>query len=359
MRTWVAFLLVGLGTVPAATAAVVGWSRPAEPVAAPTCARARFTRTFDVGSFSKGNLHAHTSRSDGDSPPEDVIGWYRRAGYAFLAITDHNRFFEPARFEWLTDPNFVLLPGEEVTMTGGGRQVHVNALCTKQRIPGGTFGTAGTALEFAIDQVQRQGGVAIVNHPNFDHALSAHDLLSARGASLLEVMSGHPYVYSDGTATRPAAEALWDYTLEQSLGLMAVAVDDEHRLRIDGDPPAYAGRGWVEVFGAATDRAQICGALRDGRLYASSGASLERIAVTETAYSVWPSVPGATVTFLGASGKELEQTGPLAASAPASHILSGDESYVRAKIVAADGSRAWTPAVSVTRSTGQRCEPGP
>ncbi len=37
----------------------------------------------------KGDLHIHTSRSDGDGSPEEVAAEYRKAGYDFLAFTDH------------------------------------------------------------------------------------------------------------------------------------------------------------------------------------------------------------------------------------------------------------------------------
>ena len=38
----------------------------------------------------KGNLHTHTTFSDGRLPVEDVVARYRDLGYDFLAITDHD-----------------------------------------------------------------------------------------------------------------------------------------------------------------------------------------------------------------------------------------------------------------------------
>ena len=38
----------------------------------------------------KGNLHAHTTFSDGHRPVEEVVARYRDLGYDFLAITDHD-----------------------------------------------------------------------------------------------------------------------------------------------------------------------------------------------------------------------------------------------------------------------------
>ena len=41
------------------------------------------------GRFFKGNIHTHSTRSDGGRVPEDVCKTYREAGYDFLALTDH------------------------------------------------------------------------------------------------------------------------------------------------------------------------------------------------------------------------------------------------------------------------------
>ena len=38
----------------------------------------------------KGNLHTHTTMSDGDSTPEVVAQWYKEHGYQFLILSDHN-----------------------------------------------------------------------------------------------------------------------------------------------------------------------------------------------------------------------------------------------------------------------------
>lgn len=42
------------------------------------------------GRWWKGNIHTHTTRTDGQCPPEQQITDYCAQGYDFLAITDHN-----------------------------------------------------------------------------------------------------------------------------------------------------------------------------------------------------------------------------------------------------------------------------
>ena len=44
------------------------------------------------GSFLKGALHCHTTRSDGVGDPGDVIRMHYEHGYDFMALTDHNIF---------------------------------------------------------------------------------------------------------------------------------------------------------------------------------------------------------------------------------------------------------------------------
>jgi len=304
----------------------------------------RFSKTFDVTHFQKGNVHTHTTLSDGGSSPEQTIAWYRSHGYQFLALTDHNQLSRPARYASLQEPGFVLISGEEITMTGRGRQVHVNALCTKSRIPGGNFGSAAAALSNGISAVRQQGGVALVNHPNFDWALSAADVTDARDASLLEIASGHPYVHSAGDAEHPSHEALWDIALEAGADFMGVGVDDEHHIDVSSDPPATPGRAWISTFGDVTDSAAICSAMAQGQLYASTGIELRRIAVRDRQYEVEPVEARASVVFIGSGGRELARHSTLT-EGPAVYVLRGDEGYVRARVELPDGKRAWTPAV--------------
>ena len=44
----------------------------------------------DEGRWLRGNLHAHTTLSDGLVPPEQQAADYRAMGYDFLSVTDHN-----------------------------------------------------------------------------------------------------------------------------------------------------------------------------------------------------------------------------------------------------------------------------
>ena len=78
----------------------------------------------------KGNTHAHTLESDGDSTPEEVTRWYRDQGYQFLVLSDHNVLVNIAALSaaFAVPEQFLLVPGEEVTDTFDTKPLHVNGL---------------------------------------------------------------------------------------------------------------------------------------------------------------------------------------------------------------------------------------
>jgi hypothetical protein len=328
--------LVALLTV--ATASSASSVAPAASAKPP-----RFVDAIDVSIFQKGNLHTHTTFSDGDHPPQDVYAWYRDRGYNFLAITDHNTLTDPALYQLLErKKRFVMIPGEEVTMRGAGKQVHVNALCTDHTIGGRSFDTQRQALAWATHEVLAQGGVALVNHPNWDWALTAADLPAARGAQLLEIASGHPYVHTLGDDAHLSHEAIWDVALAAGQDFAGVAVDDAHTYGPHApENAARPGRAWVQVFAREASRQAICEALGKGRLYASTGVTLKRIVVDGDMYAVYPADTAALVEFIGQDGRVL-QTSKADREGAARYQLAGGEGYVRARVTTGDGKRAWT-----------------
>lgn len=75
----------------------------------------------DAGSAAprwyKGNLHTHSLWSDGDDYPEMIADWYKRSGYHFLGISDHNVLQQGERWFELKAP--VSIAGT-VNQRGGG-----------------------------------------------------------------------------------------------------------------------------------------------------------------------------------------------------------------------------------------------
>jgi hypothetical protein len=315
-------------------------------VAVASALRVGVAQTVPPLNWYKGNLHTHTINSDGDSPPYDVMAWYKRNGYHFLAITDHNTFTDPALFDTNEADDFLLIGGEEVT---NEKTVHVNAIGISRVVPKQRGSTVTELLRASIDAIRAQGAVPLVNHPNFRWAFTASEMLPLKGPFLLEIASGHPIVNHAGDGRVPATEQMWDQLLSAGISVFAASVDDAHNFRQEfAIDRANPGRGWVVVRAPALTRENVVAALGKGEFYASSGVTLRDLRATRTSLTVdierAPNDPKRhRVVFIGSQGRTLA----VSHDNPARYEFSGSESYVRARVEDSAGLRAWTQPVLI------------
>ncbi len=72
------------------------------------------------------DLHSHTTASDGELSPEDLLARARRAGVTTLAVTDHDTVEGLARAQAAAEAQGIrLVPGIEVSTEAEGRELHV------------------------------------------------------------------------------------------------------------------------------------------------------------------------------------------------------------------------------------------
>lgn len=330
---------------------------------------AAFVSELHAQHWFRGNTHAHSSNSDGDSPPDSVARWYRDAGYDFLFITDHETVTDPAPLNarFGVPGRFLMIAGEEVTQLVADtthpdrrRQAHVNALgITRVVTRIGERGIAqGIPLAAAyarnIAEIRAAGGIAQVNHPNFRWSVRLDDLAALPDSTLLEIWNAHTGVNNLGGVdaagrAAPSAEALWDSLLTRGKVLYAVADDDSHSFRAS-DADSYAltrpGRAWIMVRADTLSEPAILGAIRRGDFYGSTGVTLSDLAVTDSAITlaVSPAYDSRyTIEFVGSGGRVLAA----AHGQRASYTIRGDEGYVRARVSDSNGRKAWTQAARV------------
>jgi hypothetical protein len=298
----------------------------------------------------KGNTHTHTLNSDGDSTPDEVVRWYREHGYQFLVLTDHNFLTSIAGLNALhgADERFLVIKGEEVTDRFGTKPLHVNGLDVNAQVTpqGGT--SVSDVLQRNVDAIRKADGVPHINHPNFQWAATADDLIKVRNNKLFEIYNGHPQVNNVGGGGVPGLEEAWDTILSAGILLYGIAVDDAHVFKQPGNPNvAGPGRGWVAVRAARLEARAILEAMERGDFYASTGVELAeyevtssamRIAVRPTTFSKY------RIQFIGKGGRLLAER----AEPSAIYAFKGDEGYVRARVLESNGQIAWGQPVRVT-----------
>jgi hypothetical protein len=208
----------------------------------------------------KAALHAHSKRSDGRLEPEDVVAFYRRAGFGVVALTDHNKVTKVAQ------PGFV--PGIELEARaeGASGSYHVVVLGLSSEPPESVRRDANKLLEWSRDN----GYFAFIAHPYWS-MLSGEDLLRVRGYAGVEV-------YNHGCEveiSRGYSGPHWDYALSRGVASYGLAVDDSHNYSLD------ALGGWIALDIGEADGEEALRALLEGRFYASSGVAVESYEVGE------------------------------------------------------------------------------
>jgi hypothetical protein len=282
--------------------------------------------------YWKGNLHTHSFWSDGDDFPEMIADWYKRNGYEFLTLSDHNILSEGERWlnvtadreeilkkyvarfgaAWveehkkaegtqvrvkplaefrsmLEEPGrFLLIPGEEITHRYGFYPVHMNAINLRdvlRPINGPSVAETVTAnLRQVAEQRQKTGWRTLVslNHPNFGWGIRAEDMLT-EDLRFFEVFNGHPSVRNYGDPTHAGAERIWDIVLALRLGKLriplvyALATDDAHQYHQYATAKANPGRAWIMVKAPFLSAEAIVRAMEAGDFYASSGVTLREV----------------------------------------------------------------------------------
>ena len=301
------------------------------------------------GLWFKGNLHAHTLNSDGDSTPDDVVRWYREHGYNFVTITDHNYLTGVDGLNAVhgAADKFLVIKGEEVTDRFGEKPIHVNGLMPESFItpPGGS--SVVSMVQNMVDAIRKAGGTPSINHPNFGWAIAADELAQIQRTRLFEVFNGHPTVNNLGGAGVPGLEEVWDRILSSGKLLYGIAVDDAHYFKRPEDKNApRPGTGWVFVRTPRLDARALVAAVERGDFYSSTGVEMQSIESSAGAMTLRIKTQASSkyrIQFIGRQGRVLSE----ATASPATYTFKGDEGYVRAKVIESNGAVAWIQPVPV------------
>ncbi len=285
------------------------------------------------GRWFKGNLHTHTSCSDGSLGVAETIAQYRQAGYDFLAITDHDRL---TRTEPYGDRDFLLLPGEEISLPGPplGGWYHLVAINLREEIKPADFASPAEV----IAAVRAQGGEVICAHPAWT-GLTFAELLPMADVLGLEIFNSSCH-YSIG---RGHSLNQWDDLLRRGRRWFGFASDDCHNHSGPLRPNDAAVAGiWVKA--AQLTAPAVLAAIRAGHFYASWGPRLEQFGLRDGVVSV-RCTPARIINLHADPGIGLGESFTAAAGAEltgASYRLRGAERYLRAEVIDAQGRSAWS-----------------
>ena len=295
------------------------------------------------GRFWRGNLHTHSTLSDGVLPPGEVCRRYAEEGYDFICLSDHmvGRYGYPIADTTAFRTNaFTTVPGAEVhtDRMANGEIWHILAVGLPPGFapPEAPDFNGANAPEAAAELAARcaeAGAFVAIAHPEWN-GMTAADALKIEAAHAVEI-------YNHGCAVecdRGEGTAVLDHLLDQGRRLTACATDDAH---FSG--PDHFG-GWVMVKAPELDPASLVGALRAGAFYSSQGPRLHDLRI-EGDEVVVESSPVERVVAVGARTAAVQHhgSGLISARLPLAKFRAGG--WLRVTVFDRHGRRAWSNPV--------------
>lgn len=288
----------------------------------------------EPGQFWRGNLHTHSTLSDGGMDPEVVCARYAEAGYDFISLTEHflpQYQYPIADTRGFRTDDFTTIIGAELHAgeTEFGGMWHILAV--------------GLPLDFArpdedetgpqiAQRAMDVGAFVGIAHPQW-YTLTERDIESLDRVDAIEVYNGVAIDHND----RADSWQITDIMLGRGRRYLAYAADDFHFMRNRAD----FMRGWVWVKSEHLTPESILAALKKGHFYSSTGPLIHDIQVEPGKEVVVRCSPAAYVCVSGA--------GPAAAAQEGNGLIEArldmrrwSGPYCRVTVRDAQGGRAWS-----------------
>ncbi len=294
----------------------------------------------------KGNLHCHTTNSDGKSSPQRVASYYKSLGYHFLGISDHNHLTKLEEYGDNLDENFIGIPCCEYS---GARNCHVLALNVNNAV-GPTDRNMGEwpkekILQDGINKISHAHGIPVICHPSWEWTFTEKEIMLTKNCSFFEVCNAAPDCNSYPTPGLSANEQIWDKLLSANFRFKGIATDDAHLYHRNYDPRiSIGGKGWIVVKSKNLVKKNILNAIINGCFYATTGIEILQYSVTKKQIRISIHPKGrekVTFEFFGNQGELLKQ----AFGESSEYTINGDENYIRIRMSSTSGTWAWTQPI--------------
>lgn len=297
--------------------------------------------------FYKGNIHMHTIFSDGCHEPKFATDQYKKKGFHFVCLSDHETYMDTTEFD---TENFITIAGMEA-----GRMSKI-----KHKDPGYHFGCLKdysvtgkipnfnhldkddkyvicgddyAPIQAKIDEYNDRGNLVILNHPEW-HLTRFEDVLNLHGFHSIEIFNE----CTEFTASTSYATAYLDHALQNGVRLFAVAADDAHSQR---DEDTYGG-GYIMVNTDKLERRNITDGIKSGSYYSSMGPEIKHLEVRDGYLHVECS-PCKFIMF-----KAFSERGDFLIAGKDEYFTSGKQklceemTYIRVECIDDKGRVAWS-----------------
>ncbi len=179
-------------------------------------------RLYDLRArgYYEGDCHMHSTCSDGAQPPAEVAYHCRCEGLDWAFLTDHETVTGHAAFLATATPEFLPLPGQEVTTSQG----HILALGVS-RVVSRDVSHGAEDMKRIFGDIHAQGGIAVLAHPMTP--TMNYRLWEVEGYDAIEILNGSLPPHS-GLFDLVQARQKWHQLLGAGKRLPALGDSDNH-----------------------------------------------------------------------------------------------------------------------------------
>lgn len=320
------------------------------------------------GNWYKGNLHSHTTNSDGFLTPDEAVSIYKKHGYSFICFSEHDLYTDYS--ELFNTKDFLVLPGLEasallINSTDNSRikthHIHgVLGTSQMQRLAEASLFKHMERLEVSIykdtwngacaaqkltDTLRSKGCFTIYNHPVWSR-VEPDEFIYTNGLTAIEVFN-YNTVNESGTGYDTFC---LDMALRKGIRINSTAADDNHNEGLFDD--AYGG--WICVNADKLEHDKIVTAIMNGNYYSSSGPELLDWGIQNNTVFVKCSlvqriniIAGGTIN----SGISIVSSHSTDELTYAEYHLKGNESYIRVECIDSFGKAAWSNPIFLDKIT--------
>lgn len=256
-----------------------------------------------------GNLHSHTSYSDGLGKPKDAFKYAReKAKLDFLILTEHNhnealgtdrigigadatlykgpdsKALIPTANSMTENGKFVALYGQEFSTISTGNHINVFDIGEVIPVPKGEFGQLAQFLQTNLDSLG-QPAIVLFNHPEGGEGLGGNeyglddfptqtDWLTSIGrhARLIQIINGPGTRTAIEERPAPPKETAFKKYLNAGFKLAPTADQDNHK-----ENWGNATTARTAVVANSLTKADVLGAMRARHVYATEDKNLRVI----------------------------------------------------------------------------------
>jgi hypothetical protein len=301
------------------------------------------------GKFHRGNLHTHSTNSDGVLAPEEVCRRYQAEGYDFISLTDHLVGLYEYPISDTTpyrNENFTTILGAELHSGAleKGNIWHILAVglpsdFSRPNVPD-FFSVEGSESGAQIAERARDAGAFVtIVHPHWS-SISEADALSINAAHAVEVYNHGCAIGND----RGEGFLTLEHLLNEGRQLNMIAADDAH-FHLDD-----SFGGWVMVKATENNPEALLAALIAGEYYSSQGPEIYDIRIGKDKKNIDVDCSEAKTILVQGQGTAMANLhGDAMTTAHLSLSCLSKSEWIRVTVIDRNGKRAWSNPIWLTQ----------